>query len=147
MTAQRPLSFFAYGVGEVVGLTLPPTQGGLMDLLLALHFPVAPERAVVQGVAGLLQYFERMGAQRPTLRYDIDGVVYKVDALRHQDALGFLSRAPRFAIAHKFPAQEALTEILDIDVQVGRTGALTPVARLRPVFVGGVTVTNATLHY
>jgi len=146
LTAQRRLSFFAYGVGEVQGLTLPPTHSRLMDLLAALHFPVAPERAVVQGLAGLLQYFQRIGAQRSALRYDIDGVVYKVDALRQQEALGFVSRAPRFALAHTFPAEEALTEILDIDVQVGRTGALTPVARLKPVFVGGVTVTNATLH-
>jgi len=146
LTAQRRLSFFAYGVGEVQGLNLPPTHGRLMDLLAELHFPVAPERAVVQGLAGLLQYFERIGAQRSALRYDIDGVVYKVDALRQQEELGFVSRAPRFALAHKFPAEEALTEILDIDVQVGRTGALTPVARLKPVFVGGVTVTNATLH-
>ena len=146
LTAQRPLSFFAYGVGEVEGFALPPTQALLMDHLARLHFPVAPGRAVVQGVAGLLQYFERIGRQRPALRYDIDGVVYKVDAFRLQEELGFVSRAPRFAIAHKFPAEEALTEIVDIDVQVGRTGALTPVARLKPVFVGGVTVTNATLH-
>ena len=146
LTAQRPLSFFAYGVGEVAGLTLPPTQSLLMDLLAALHFPVAPERAVVRGLAGLLQYFERIGVLRSTLRYDIDGVVYKVNAFRYQEALGFVSRAPRFAIAHKFPAEEALTEVVGIDVQVGRTGVLTPVARLKPVFVGGVTVTNATLH-
>jgi DNA ligase (NAD+) len=146
LTAQRPLSFFAYGVGEVEGLALPPTHALLMDLLARLHFPVAPERAVVRGVAGLLGYFERIGQQRSALRYDIDGVVYKVDAFRLQEELGFVSRAPRFAIAHKFPAEEALTEIVDIDVQVGRTGALTPVARLKPVFVGGVTVTNATLH-
>ena len=146
LTAHRPLSFFAYGVGEVAGLELPPTHASLMDLLARLHFPVAPERAVVRGVAGLLQYFERIGRQRAALRYDIDGVVYKVDAFRLQQALGFVSRAPRFAIAHKFPAEEALTEVVDIDIQVGRTGALTPVARLKPVFVGGVTVTNATLH-
>ena len=146
LTAHRPLSFFAYGVGEVEGLELPPTHALLMDLLARLHFPVAPERAVVRGVAGLLQYFERIGRQRAALRYDIDGVVYKVDAFRLQQALGFVSRAPRFAIAHKFPAEEALTEVVDIDIQVGRTGALTPVARLKPVFVGGVTVTNATLH-
>ncbi|MHB8353942.1 MAG: NAD-dependent DNA ligase LigA, partial [Burkholderiales bacterium] len=146
LTAQRLLSFFAYGVGAVRGLSLPPTHDLLMDLLAQLHFPVAPERAVVPGVAGLLRYFARIGAQRAALRYDIDGVVYKVNALRQQEELGFISRAPRFAIAHKFPAEEALTVIVGIDVQVGRTGTLTPVARLKPVFVGGVTVTNATLH-
>ncbi len=146
LTAQRPLWFFAYGVGALEGFVLPSTQGVLMDQLAALHFPVAPERAVVQGVSGLLQYFSRMSRQRAELRYDIDGVVYKVDFFRDQQQLGFVSRAPRFAMAHKFPAEEAVTEILDIDVQVGRTGTLTPVARLKPVFVGGVTVTNATLH-
>ncbi len=146
LTAQRPLSFFAYGVGEIQGFALPPTQGLLMDRLSRLRFPVAPERAIVQGLAGLLQYFEDIGRKRAALRYDIDGVVYKVDAFRYQEELGFVSRAPRFALAHKFPAEEALTEIVGIDVQVGRTGALTPVARLKPVFVGGVTVTNATLH-
>ncbi len=146
LTAQRPLSFFSYGVGETRGFDLPPTQGLLMDRLAELHFPVAPERAIVRGATGLLQYFDRIGRQRADLRYDIDGVVYKVNAFRYQEELGFVSRAPRFALAHKFPAEEALTEIEDIDVQVGRTGALTPVARLKPVFVGGVTVTNATLH-
>ncbi len=146
LTAQRPLWFFAYGVGELEGFELPLTHGVLMDQLAALHFPVAPERAVVEGVSGLLQYFSRMRKVRTSLRYDIDGVVYKVDRFRDQEQLGFVSRAPRFAMAHKFPAEEALTEILDIDVQVGRTGTLTPVARLKPVFVGGVTVTNATLH-
>ncbi|MBL0354975.1 MAG: NAD-dependent DNA ligase LigA [Dechloromonas sp.] len=146
ITAARPLAFFAYGVGAG-GEALPvTTHGGLMDLLAAWGFPVAAERRVVQGAPGLLAYFSEMGEKRHALPYDIDGVVYKVNRLAAQAQLGFVSRAPRFAIAHKFPAEEALTEILGIDVQVGRTGAITPVARLRPVFVGGVTVTNATLH-
>ena len=146
LTAQRPLSFFAYGVGEAVGWPIPDSQGELMERLAQLRFPVPSERAVVQGAEGLLRFFSKMSEIRPALRYDIDGVVYKVNAFSQQQELGFVSRAPRFALAHKFPAEEALSEILDIDVQVGRTGALTPVARLRPVFVGGVTVTNATLH-
>ena len=117
-----------------------------MNQLAAWGFPVAEERRVVQGAKGLLAYFAEIGEKRPSLPYDIDGVVYKVNKLAAQAQLGFVSRAPRFAIAHKFPAEEALTVILGIDVQVGRTGAITPVARLQPVFVGGVTVTNATLH-
>ncbi len=146
ITAGRPLSFFAYGVGlgaDVLGVA---THAAVMDRLAEWGFPVAPERGVVRGVAGLLGYFSAMGEKRRALPYDIDGVVYKVNALAAQDELGFVSRAPRFAIAHKFPAEEATTEVFAIDVQVGRTGALTPVARLKPVFVGGVTVTNATLH-
>jgi DNA ligase (NAD+) len=118
----------------------------MMERLAGWGIPVARERAVVRGARGLLDYYERIGAQRRSLPYDIDGVVYKVDELADQERLGFVARAPRFAIAHKFPAEEALTTVLAIDVQVGRTGALTPVARLAPVFVGGVTVTNATLH-
>ncbi len=146
ITATRRLAFFAYGVGAGEGLELPASHSGLMDLLAALNLPVCRERAVVRGAEGLLGYYRRIGEQRPTLPYDIDGVVYKVNDLRAQTELGFVSRAPRFAVAHKFPAEEALTVVEGIDVQVGRTGALTPVARLQPVFVGGVTVTNATLH-
>lgn len=146
ITAGRPLSFFAYGVGLGADSLAVGTHGELMDKLAAWGFPVAAERRVVHGARGLLGYFAEIGDKRPTLPYDIDGVVYKVNRLDWQGRLGFVSRAPRFAIAHKFPAEEALTEVLGIDVQVGRTGAITPVARLRPVFVGGVTVTNATLH-
>ena len=146
ITAGRRLSFFAYGVGAGGDLLTVGTHGELMDRLAAWGFPVAPERRVVSGAPGLLTYFGEIGDRRPGLPYDIDGVVYKVNRLDWQARLGFVSRAPRFAIAHKFPAEEALTEVLGIDVQVGRTGAITPVARLKPVFVGGVTVTNATLH-
>jgi DNA ligase (NAD+) len=146
LTAERPLSFFAYGIGATDGVMLPPIHSGVMDLLAKLRFPVTTERAVVLGVAGLRQYFARVGEARPSLPFDIDGVVYKVNNLALQQQLGFLSRAPRFAIAHKFPAQEATTILEGIDVQVGRTGAITPVARLKPVFVGGTTVSNATLH-
>lgn len=146
ITAGRPLSFFAYGVGLGAEAVAVKTHGELMDKLAAWGFPVAVERRVVSGSKGLLGYFAEIGAKRPSLPYDIDGVVYKVNKLAAQAQLGFVSRAPRFAIAHKFPAEEALTEVLGIDVQVGRTGAITPVARLKPVFVGGVTVTNATLH-
>jgi DNA ligase (NAD+) len=146
ITARRPLRFFAYGVGSVTGAALPATHSALLDQLAEWGFPVAPERRRVSGLAGLLAYFAEMGRRRESLPYDIDGVVYKVDDLAAQERLGFVSRAPRFALAHKFPAEEAVTELLDISIQVGRTGALTPVARLAPVFVGGVTVTNATLH-
>ena len=147
ITATRRLTFFAYGIGEYRDERMPQdTHSNLMAYLTALHFPVAKECAVVQGLDGLLTYYRTIGAQRDSLLYDIDGVVYKVNNLAQQLQLGFVSRAPRFAVAHKFPAQEAVTQLLDIDVQVGRTGALTPVARLHPVFVGGVTVTNATLH-
>jgi len=146
ITAGRPLSFFAYGVGLGADAVDAATHAELMDRLAAWGFPVATERDVVRGSRGLLDYFARIGEQRPSLPYDIDGVVYKVNSLAAQEELGFVSRAPRFAIAHKFPAEEALTVVEAIDIQVGRTGALTPVARLAPVFVGGVTVTNATLH-
>jgi DNA ligase (NAD+) len=146
VTASRPLSFFAYGMGAATGVPQHDTHSALMDYLERLHVPVARERNVVRGLDGLLRYYRSMADRRDALPYDVDGVVYKVNNLRLQEELGFVSRAPRFAVAHKFPAQEALTVVEAIDVQVGRTGALTPVARLRPVFVGGVTVTNATLH-
>ena len=144
ITSRRPLRFFAYGVAEPD--SSQRTHSGVLDSLAALGFPVAAERSTVAGVVGLLAYFTRIGALRPKLPYAIDGVVYKVNRLDWQRQLGFVSRAPRFAVAHKFPAEEELTQVLGIDVQVGRTGAVTPVARLKPVFVGGVTVTNATLH-
>lgn len=147
ITANRRLTFFAYGIGTQAGDGMPRDKHShVMDYLAALHFPVACKRQVVSGAAGLLGYYHAIGAMRERLPYDIDGVVYKVNDLAQQERLGFVSRAPRFAVAHKFPAQEAMTELLGIDVQVGRTGALTPVARLQPVLVGGVTVTNATLH-
>ena len=146
LTAERPLSFFAYGIGAVEALSLPSCHSDVMDLLARLHFPVADQRAVVQGVNGMLDFYARIGLERSTLPYDIDGVVYKVNNLEMQQRLGYISRAPRFAIAHKFPAEEATTVLLGIDVQVGRTGAITPVARLEPIFVGGTTVSNATLH-
>jgi len=149
VTAERRLTFFAYGIGSVdwgARGKPPATHAELMDRLAALHFPVSRERAVVQGLAGLLEFHRRIGGRREALPYDIDGVVYKVNDFAQQERLGYVSRAPRFALAHKFPAEEMATEVLAIDVQVGRTGALTPVARLKPVFVGGVTVTNATLH-
>jgi DNA ligase (NAD+) len=146
ITASRKLAFFAYGVGEVQGWKLPAKHSELMRQLQDWRFPVAAEGDVVQGIDGLRKYFRRLGNMRDRLPFDIDGVVYKVNDLRLQEELGYVSRAPRFAIAHKYPAQEQITQVLDIDVQVGRTGAITPVARLAPVFVGGVTVTNATLH-
>jgi len=167
ITAKRPLRFFAYGWGEVQGL--PGTQNGLFDeasagagqasqlpekshgaMLAWLHELGLPVNLMhnhrATGAEGLMAFYAKVGAMRPTLPYDIDGVVYKVDSLPAQKVLGFVARAPRFALAHKFAAEEATTTLLDIEVQVGRTGAITPVARLKPVFVGGVTVTNATLH-
>lgn len=146
VTAGRPLTFFAYAVGEVEGLERPKTHQKMIDFLAELKIPVCAERALVYGVDGLLAYFRRMSLARSSLPYEIDGVVYKVNNLEQQKRLGFVARAPRFALAHKFPAEEALTDVEEIAVQVGRTGILTPVARLRPVFVGGVTVTHATLH-
>ncbi len=150
VTATRPLRFFAYGVADVAVIAAvgpaPTFHSSLMERLASWGFPLAVERAVVQGAAGLLGYYEKIGASRRGLRYDIDGVVYKVNRIADQERLGYVARAPRFAIAHKFPAEEALTTVEAIEVQVGRTGAITPVARLAPVFVGGVTVTNATLH-
>ncbi|WP_197325903.1 NAD-dependent DNA ligase LigA [Ralstonia solanacearum] len=147
MAAERPLSFFAYGLGEAAGWSgMPETHSGMLDALVALGFPVSKERAAVKGGEGLVQFHAAIGAKRDSLPFDIDGVVYKVNALALQRELGFRTREPRWAVAHKYPAQEALTTVESIGVQVGRTGAITPVARLAPVFVGGVTVTNATLH-
>jgi DNA ligase (NAD+) len=146
ITAQRSLSFFAYGIGVLEGAAMPGSHAGLLDWFAQLGLPVSKDRAVVTGVDGLLGYYRDIGQRRAGLPYDIDGVVYKVNLLSDQARLGFVSRAPRFALAHKFPAEEALTTVQAIDVQVGRTGAITPVARLVPVSVGGVTVTNATLH-
>jgi DNA ligase (NAD+) len=146
VTAQRPLSFFAYGLGEVLGWTLPGTHSGLLDALAAFGLPVCADRCVAQGAAGLVAFHAQIAAKRDALPFDIDGVVYKVNSLALQRELGFKTREPRWAVAHKYPAQEQLTTVLAIDVQVGRTGKLTPVAKLAPVFVGNVTVTNATLH-
>jgi DNA ligase (NAD+) len=146
ITVSRPLRFFAYGLGDVQGLKLPEAHSDLLSELAELGFPVCADRAVVEGLDGLLDFYRKLEVKRTGLPYDIDGVVYKVDALAQQRELGFVSRAPRFALAHKFPAEEAQTELLAIEIQVGRTGALTPVARLKPIFVGGATVTNATLH-
>ena len=149
IAAQRPLSFFAYGVGEIA----PQPAGGLfathMQLLQTLKswgFPVAVEVDIARGAMELVAYHQRIGAARDALPFDIDGVVYKVNSLALQQRLGFVTREPRWAVAHKYPAQEQVTKVLGIDVQVGRTGKLTPVARLAPVFVGGTTVSNATLH-
>ena len=146
ITASRKLRFFAYGVGALEGVPMPSSHSALLDWLDQLGLPVSKERAVVTGAEGMLAFYRDIGKRRATLPYEIDGVVYKVDRLEDQQQLGFVSRAPRFAIAHKFPAEEALTQVLDIEVQVGRTGAITPVARLATVFVGGVNVNNATLH-
>ncbi|MFP5401140.1 MAG: NAD-dependent DNA ligase LigA [Gammaproteobacteria bacterium] len=146
IAARRPLSFFAYGLGDTGEWTPPATHGEVLDAIAAFGLPVCAHRAVVQGAQGLADFHARIGALRDTLPFDIDGVVYKVNSLALQQRLGFVTREPRWAVAHKYPAQEALTMLRDIEVQVGRTGALTPVARLEPVFVGGVTVTNATLH-
>ena len=146
ITARRKLRFYAYGIGALAGASMPASHSALLDWYQTLGIPVSKERRVVQGAQGLFAYFNEIGAARPALPYEIDGVVYKVDATEDQQQLGFVSRAPRFALAHKFPAEEARTVVQGIDIQVGRTGAMTPVARLAPVSVGGVTVTNATLH-
>jgi DNA ligase (NAD+) len=146
ITASRKLRFFAYGIGALEGVPMPAAHSALLDWFDQLGLPVSKERAVVTGAEGMLAFYRDIGKRRASLPYEIDGVVYKVDRLEDQQQLGFVSRAPRFAIAHKFPAEEALTEVLDIEVQVGRTGAITPVARLATVFVGGVNVNNATLH-
>ncbi|MEI7613409.1 MAG: NAD-dependent DNA ligase LigA [Betaproteobacteria bacterium] len=146
IAASRPLSFFAYGLGVTEGWALPETHSGILDALSDFGLPVCAERAVLCGPQALADFHQRVAGLRSSLPFDIDGVVYKVNALAVQNQLGFVSREPRWAVAHKYPAEEAATEVLGIDIQVGRTGALTPVARLAPVFVGGVTVTNATLH-
>ena len=146
ITAQRSLRFFAYGIGSLEGAAMPTQHSALLDWYQTMGITVCAERTVVSDAHGLLSFFGDIGQRRAQLPYDIDGVVYKVDEIAQQKQLGFVSRAPRFAIAHKFPAEEATTTVLDIEIQVGRTGALTPVARLSPVSVGGVTVTNATLH-
>ncbi|MBD3985480.1 NAD-dependent DNA ligase LigA [Xanthomonas citri pv. citri] len=146
ITAQRPLSFFAYGVGEVSEGALPQAHSAILAQLRAWGFPVSALVEVVQGSDGLLAYYQRIGEARDGLAFDIDGVVYKLDDLAGQREMGFVSRAPRWAIAHKFPAQEQSTTVEAIEIQIGRTGAATPVARLKPVHVAGVIVTNATLH-
>lgn len=146
IAAQRPLSFLAYGLGEVEGWNMPITHSEMLDALAAMGIPVSAERVTGQGAAVLIAFHDDIAARRDQLPFGIDGVVYKVNRLDLQHELGFITREPRWAVAHKFPAQEQLTTVLGIEVQVGRTGALTPVARLAPVFVGGVTVTNATLH-
>jgi DNA ligase (NAD+) len=146
LTAQRPLDIFCYAVGQVDGGTVPDTHFAILQQFRAWGLRVCPDIRIVQGAQGCLDYFREIGARRNSLPYDIDGVVYKVNSIATQQELGFISRAPRWAIAHKFPAQEEITELEGVDFQVGRTGALTPVARLKPVFVGGVTVSNATLH-
>jgi DNA ligase (NAD+) len=146
MTAARPLDLFIYGIGYVEGGKLPTKHGELLQRLRHWGFKICPQSKVVDSIDACLEYYRDIGAARAKLSYQIDGVVYKVDDMELQRQLGFVSRAPRWAIAHKFPAEEALTTVREIEFQVGRTGALTPVARLEPVFVGGVTVSNATLH-
>ena len=146
VTARRPLAFYAYAVGAVSGGTLPPRHSAMLVKLRDWGLPVSDLVATADGLDGCLDYYRRVGAQRDRLPFDIDGVVYKLDEIADQEALGFVGRTPRWAIAHKFPAQEQTTLVEDILVNIGRTGAATPAARLKPVFVGGVTVTNATLH-
>ena len=146
VTASRPLEVYFYALGTLEGAPLPERHSEVLEMLRGLGLRVSPETRRVQGVAGCLAYYAALGARRAVLPHQIDGVVYKVDDLAAQRTLGFVSRAPRWAVAHKFPADEALTVVREVGFQVGRTGALTPVARLEPVFVGGVTVSNATLH-
>ncbi|HTT12719.1 MAG TPA: NAD-dependent DNA ligase LigA [Burkholderiaceae bacterium] len=146
VTASRQLSFYSYGLGVVAGWKVPATQGAILDALAAFGLPVSQERQVTAGAEGLIEFHDRIARQRDELPFDIDGVVYKVDRLDLQEQLGFATREPAWAVAHKYPAQEEMTRVLEIEVQVGRTGKLTPVAKLEPVFVGGVTVSNATLH-
>ncbi|HEX7128907.1 MAG TPA: NAD-dependent DNA ligase LigA, partial [Rhodanobacteraceae bacterium] len=146
ITARRPLAFYAYALGAFEGAEMPPRHSAVMRKLREWGFPVSPLVTTARGAGGCLAYFAKIGAMRDTLPFDIDGVVYKVDDLAAQRELGFVGRTPRWAIAHKFPAQEQTTIVEDIIVNIGRTGAATPAAKLKPVFVGGVTVTNATLH-
>lgn len=146
LTAARPLQIFAYGAGFVEGGALPRRHSELLDWLGTLGFPVCAEWRRVEGAQGCLDYYAALLARRPQLPFDIDGVVYKLDDLAAREELGEVARAPRWALAHKFPAEEAITRLLDVEFQIGRTGAVTPVARLQPVFVGGATVANATLH-
>jgi DNA ligase (NAD+) len=147
LTAQRPLSFYAYGIGQVsTSDAIASTHTALLSQLKDWGLPVSPETLCVEGIQGCLQYYAAIAERRATLAYEIDGVVFKVNSFSQQETLGYVSRAPRWAIAYKFPPEEELTVVDNIEIQVGRTGALTPVARLQPVFVGGVTVTNATLH-
>jgi DNA ligase (NAD+) len=146
LTAKRPLDMFCYGVGLVEGGTLPDNHNAMLEQLKQWGLRVCPLIKLVEGVQGCWQYYEKIQQQREQLDYEIDGIVYKVNLKHYQDELGFVSRAPRWATAHKFPAQEEITIVNGIDFQVGRTGAITPVAKLEPVFVGGVTVSNATLH-
>jgi DNA ligase (NAD+) len=146
ITATRPLTIYCYAVGLVEGGSLPNRHSAILKKLSTWGFRVCPDIKLVNGSEGCWDYYRQIGEQRNQLPYEIDGVVYKVDRLDQQRELGFVSRAPRWAVAHKFPAQEEMTQLLDVEFQVGRTGALTPVARLAPVFVGGVTVSNATLH-
>jgi DNA ligase (NAD+) len=146
IAAKRPLSFFAYGLGDVQGWAVPGTHSATLNALADMGLPVSDERAVLQGATGLVEFHRRIAAERDKLPFDIDGVVYKVNSFALQRRLGFVTREPRWAVAHKYPAQEQMTVVRDIGVQVGRTGKLTPVAKLEPVFVGGTTVSNATLH-
>ncbi len=146
ITATRPLAIYCYGIGEIVGMEAPESHSAAMKQLEQWGCRISPELKQVEGIQGALDYITYLGDKRDSLPYDIDGVVFKVDKVALQQRLGFVARAPRWAIAHKFPAQEEMTVVEDIEIQVGRTGALTPVARLKPVFVGGVTVSNATLH-
>lgn len=146
LTAERPLDVFFYGIGRIRGLTEPETQADMLEMLRDLGLRTSPDWRLVEGIQGCLAYYSHMSAKRTELPYEIDGVVYKVNRRIWQEQLGYVSRAPRWALAHKFPAQEELTVVQAVEFQVGRTGALTPVARLEPVFVGGATVSNATLH-
>jgi DNA ligase (NAD+) len=146
ITARRPLQMYFYSLGAVEGGTVPAKQGELLKAFESWGLPICPDAYLVHGIKGLLKYYHDMGARRSSLPYQIDGVVYKLDSRADQERLGFVSRAPRWATAHKFPAEEALTTVREIGFQVGRTGAVTPVARLEPVFVSGVTVSNVTLH-